>query len=117
MKKLLLFVFVLLFSHNLFPQVTLLSPNGGENWQVGTPQYLAWTNANMTDTVNIDYSTDNGTTWNRFANSANSMYPSYSWLLPTIESVDYKVPIALSLQGKAFEKSINSWCLCASVAK
>jgi len=94
MKKLLLFVFVLMFSHSLFPQVTLLSPNGGEIWLAGSTQNVSWADVNAsTGYVNLDYSTDNGVTWNRFANSASSMYPTYSWWIPTLVGTTYKVRV------------------------
>ncbi|MDP3684411.1 MAG: hypothetical protein Q8S01_10810, partial [Ignavibacteria bacterium] len=94
MKKLLLLVSVLLFSQNFFSQVTLLTPNGGEVWLAGSSQTVSWADVNAsTGYVNLDYSSDNGVTWNRFANSASSMYPTYSWWVPTLVGTTYKVRV------------------------
>lgn len=93
MKKLLLFVSVLLFSQNLFSQVTLLTPNGGEVWLAGSTQTVSWTDVNPTGYVNLDYSSDNGGTWNRIVSSANSMNPTYQWWTPTFAATTYKVKV------------------------
>ncbi|MFA4924517.1 MAG: hypothetical protein WC557_10025, partial [Ignavibacteriaceae bacterium] len=73
--------------------VTLLSPNGGEVWLAGSTQTVSWTDANPTGFVNLDYSSDNGGTWNRFVNSANSMYPTYQWGVPSLTGTFYKVRV------------------------
>jgi hypothetical protein len=53
------------------PYITLLRPNGGESWTVGQNQNIHWSRRNPGgNTVDIDYSTDNGTTWIRIATQA-----------------------------------------------
>ena len=50
------------------PYITLLRPNGGESWTIGQYQNIHWSRQNPSgNTVDIDYSTDNGTTWIRTA--------------------------------------------------
>ncbi len=39
--------------------IEVTSPNGGEKWQAGCNREIMWTSVNLTDTVFIDYSTDN----------------------------------------------------------
>jgi hypothetical protein len=36
------------------PKITLTSPNGGENWAIGSTQAITWTSTNMTGTVMIN---------------------------------------------------------------
>ncbi|MGE5498383.1 MAG: choice-of-anchor V domain-containing protein, partial [Syntrophothermus sp.] len=43
--------------------LSLISPNGGENWQVGLVKDITWSGAGV-DNVKIEYTTDNGTSWN-----------------------------------------------------
>jgi len=93
MKKLYFNILVFLFTQTVFPQLTLTSPIGGEVWLTGSTQAVSWMDANPNGYVNLDYSSDGGTIWNRFANSVSSMYPSYSWWLPTIPSINYKVRV------------------------
>ncbi|HOW80542.1 MAG TPA: S8 family serine peptidase, partial [Verrucomicrobiota bacterium] len=65
------------------PSVTVTSPNGGENWMVGTAHNITWTWLGAVNNVNIDYSIDGGTSWTSIAtNQPNA--GSYSWTVPTI---------------------------------
>jgi len=51
--------------------ITLLRPNGGESWTIGQNQNIHWSRQNPGgNTVDVDYSTDNGTTWIRIATQA-----------------------------------------------
>lgn len=45
------------------PQITVLSPNGGENWLVGSEQTILWNAVNTSGAVQVDLSRDNGRTW------------------------------------------------------
>ena len=64
------------------PYITLLRPNGGESWTVGQYQNIHWSRQNPGgNTVDIDYSTDNGTTWIRIATQAEDT-GWYLWNVP-----------------------------------
>ncbi|MCK5145830.1 hypothetical protein KAR48_03690, partial [bacterium] len=45
------------------PAITVTAPNGGENWEVGSTQSIAWTSNKTSGNVKIEYSSDNGTSW------------------------------------------------------
>jgi len=49
------------------PSITVTAPNGGETWIVGTTQTVTWTSQGITGTINIDLSTDGGSTWQNLA--------------------------------------------------
>lgn len=51
------------FRGPLTPQLTVVSPNGGENWTVGSVKQIVW-NAQAVSTVKLEFSTNNGATWN-----------------------------------------------------
>jgi hypothetical protein len=72
---------------------TVVSPNGGENWAVGTTQNIQWTSTNITN-VKIEYSTNNGTSWNIIAASTNAAAGTYSWLIPNTPSTNCLVQIS-----------------------
>ncbi len=57
----------------LAQMVTVLTPNGGESWNGGETQNITWSlDASITN-VNIDYSTNSGSSWIPVvANIANS---------------------------------------------
>lgn len=75
----------------IIPAITVTSPNGGENWYVGSMQNITWTSDYVAN-VRIYYSTDNGVNWILVANSEPSD-SSYSWLIPNTPSTECKVRI------------------------
>lgn len=76
-------------SDNVFsiyiPNVTITSPNGNEQWQGGSGQYIYWTSAGLSSYVNLDYSINAGATWTNIVNAASN-YGSYYWTLPNTPS-------------------------------
>jgi outer membrane protein assembly factor BamB len=65
------------------PNVTLLSPNGGEQWARGTKQEIRWSAEDNTSIVSISlfYSTDGGDTWQKIATGLDNK-GSYIWSVP-----------------------------------
>ncbi len=55
MKKLLFILFVILFGvGSLYPaQITVMSPNGGENWQIGSTHNITWNSSGITGNIGI----------------------------------------------------------------
>jgi hypothetical protein len=43
--------------------ITVLQPNGGESWLIGSSQTIAWTSINLTGNVKIELSTNGGSTF------------------------------------------------------
>jgi hypothetical protein len=80
------------------PSITLLSPNGGENWAVGTTHNITWTSVNV-DNLNLDYSTDNGSTWNSIATSVTANAGSYLWTIPNHVTDECRVRISDALHS------------------
>ena len=75
------------------PYITLLRPNGGESWTVGEYQNIHWSRQNPGgNTVDIDYSIDNGTTWIRIATQAQDT-GFYLWNVPGPATTTAKVRI------------------------
>ncbi|MCZ8286733.1 MAG: hypothetical protein O9353_14870, partial [Bacteroidia bacterium] len=66
--------------------IVLTSPNGGEVWQGATVQNITWNALGTSNTYNIAYSTNGGTSWtNIVTNYANST-GVYAWTVPNIPS-------------------------------
>jgi hypothetical protein len=75
------------------PYITLLRPNGGESWTIGQNQNIHWSRQNPGgNTVDIDYSTDNGSTWIRIATQAEDT-GWYLWNVPAPATTTAKVRI------------------------
>ena len=75
------------------PYLTLLRPNGGEIWTIGQYQNIHWSRQNPGgNTVDIDYSTDNGATWITIAAQAPDT-GWYFWTVPAPATTTAKVRI------------------------
>jgi Leucine-rich repeat (LRR) protein len=74
------------------PSITVIAPNGSENWQVNTIQTINWTfEGNIQDVV-LQYSTDSGSNWTDIAGPiANT--GSYDWTVPNDPSSNCLVKV------------------------
>ena len=110
---------------NTAPSLTLVSPNGGESVTAGGVYAIQWNAGNITGTVDLSYSTNNGSSWVPIANvglSAPAAAPaatadtyagsetvlsapakasaasthSYSWSVPDVPSTQCLVRVAYS---------------------
>jgi len=65
--------------------VKILSPNGSEYWSEGETHAITWSVSDALN-IDIDYSTDGGTTWVSIATSITANLGSYNWIIPKIYS-------------------------------
>lgn len=72
--------------------LSLISPNGGEFWQVNKNPYIIWKSTYISK-INIEYSTDNGSTW-----ILSKTVPAYTqrtqWTVPSAPSLSCLVRVA-----------------------
>jgi hypothetical protein len=54
------------------PEITVLSPNGGESWTVGNVRNILWNSQSVTGNVKIELSRDGGTTYEIIAASTTN---------------------------------------------
>ncbi len=78
---------------SVFPTVRLVSPNGGEKFLTGTDTVITWEGIAPSDTVKLEYSTNNGQTWNTITTEATG--GSYLWSMPNLPSKEYLVKVSL----------------------
>ncbi|MFZ6034064.1 MAG: PQQ-binding-like beta-propeller repeat protein [Melioribacter sp.] len=69
----------------LIKTLKLTKPNGGEAWTSGTEQEIAWSSSNIQN-VKLEYSSDNGTTWNEIMAITSAGSGKYKWVVPTVNS-------------------------------
>jgi subtilisin family serine protease len=79
------------------PSVTVLSPNGGEKWAVGSRQTIRWTAEDDFDrpedlTINLYYSTDGGDTWKPIELEVKNT-GEYEWVIPETPSNSCRVKV------------------------
>jgi Leucine-rich repeat (LRR) protein len=82
--------------------VTVTSPNGGQRWFIGSVYPVTWTTTGSISTVNIEYSADNGGSWNFIVSIANN--GSYNWTIPNSPSAICLVKVS-DASGTAFDVS------------
>jgi photosystem II stability/assembly factor-like uncharacterized protein len=58
------------------PSLEITTPNGGETYITNTGEYIEWNTIGVSD-VDIEYSTDGGSTWNFIGNSSGNTW--YWW--------------------------------------
>lgn len=61
------------------PEITVLEPNGGEEWFVGTSQEIRWESEDITGNVRILLSRDGGANWPYTLTSSTTNDGSYMW--------------------------------------
>ena len=64
--------------------MSVASPNGGECLLADTTYGITWSNRGSISTVLIEYSTNNGLSWNTIVTMHNSGL--YNWLVPIVDS-------------------------------
>ncbi|MFC6997195.1 GDSL-type esterase/lipase family protein [Rufibacter roseus] len=62
--------------------VKLLSPNGNESWEAGKQVTVSWQSENIIS-ADLEYSTDNGTSWSPIASSIAAINKKYTWTVPS----------------------------------
>ncbi len=69
------------------PQVTVLVPNGGEDWAIGATDTVRWIATDMfgIDSLGIYYSTDGGTSWDTVS-TGEPNDSNYAWTIPDTPS-------------------------------
>lgn len=80
------------------PTPLVTAPNGGETWNIGTTQNITWNSTTFVSAVKIEYSADNGVTWNLITSSTPNT-GSYSWTIPNNPSSQALVRIMNTLTG------------------
>ena len=65
--------------------IEVITPNGGESLGVGEEYYITWTSTGLTN-VKIEYSFNNGETWNSIESSVDANNGRYTWTVPDTTS-------------------------------
>jgi WD40 repeat protein len=87
------------------PTIKLTRPNGGETFFVGSDAPITWEGLSPSDTVSLDYSIDEGATWNNITTKATGL--EYNWLnVPEPESSQCLVRVSQSSNQKGSLDSV-----------
>ena len=83
---------------NLPDTIRVISPNGGEVFSPTTSTTINWSFRHI-DNIKIEYSTNNGSTWNLIVNNIPASQLSYTWTIPNAPSGQCRVKITSLLTG------------------
>ena len=90
--------------------LTVTSPNGGETWTAGTSQMITWTSDNINE-VKIEYTTNNGDTWNTIIENTTSD-GSYTWNpVPNTPTTAARIRVTDALNGVPDDISDGSFTI------
>jgi hypothetical protein len=74
-------------------KLTLTYPNGGESFQPFANESIHWDAVNTTGNFNLEYSSNNGGSWNAIA-TVNASLRNYAWSAPNVAGGDFLVRIS-----------------------
>jgi hypothetical protein len=72
--------------------VTVTYPNMGESFVPGETESIHWDAVNTTGTFTLEYSTNNGTSWNNIATVASNV-TNYAWTVPNTVTGSAKIRV------------------------
>ncbi len=87
------------------PFFLLTSPNGSENLYPSTFYDITWSSAFAGQNVALEYSTNNGSSWNNIIPSTPNITESYSWLVPNTPSTQCLVRVKDAANASASDVS------------
>lgn len=99
------------------PTITVTSPNGGENWIIGTQRTITWQKSGQIDFVDIYYTPDDGVTRYLIQGSVPADLGYYNWTVPTnLYSENMKIIIEKLVLDQIFsDESDNVFSVSALV--
>ena len=74
------------------PNRTITFPNGGEEFPANSNQEIKWLSNNIKN-ITIEYSDNDGGTWNTIVTNVDASSGSYIWRVPQEISTQYKIRI------------------------
>lgn len=96
----------------------ITSPDGGEKWDAGKLYQITWTAPTQKGLFYIDYSIDNGNTWQRInTNPVNSADLSYNWVTPRVKTTQALVRIVNAENGVEIDRSASTFSIIPSTAE
>ncbi len=87
------------------PNITVQSPNGGENWIIGSSQTIAWTSSGISGNVRIELSRDGGSSYPEVIAASLPISPgSYNWTVTGPASSSCRVKVT-SIESGVYDVS------------
>jgi VCBS repeat-containing protein len=95
------------------PQLTVVSPNGGETWAVGSTQTIRWKAEGVMGNVRIDLSRDGGSTWTTIIPSTPND-GSESWIVTGPATTQARIRIVSLANPAVWDMSDRPFAITAA---
>jgi cyclophilin family peptidyl-prolyl cis-trans isomerase len=92
----------------------LLAPQGGEDLEGNTVYQIEW-EAEIMPKVKIEFSTDNGSTWELIENNVNFDESPYDWSVPNIDAADCFIKLSVPSDPSLFKTNTTSFSIHKAV--
>ncbi len=102
-------------SFSIIPQgsISVIAPRGGEIFISGTTENIRWSSQNIPN-VTIEYSSNNGSTWNAIVSNIPST-GLYSWTnIPVVNSNQCRVKVKDAVNGVPYDTSGKNFSIVQS---
>lgn len=88
-------------------ELELTYPIGGESFVPGEWEILRWDAFGTSGSFNLEYSTDNGNTWNTIAQNISPVQSYYEWSVPTELTGQARVKVSRGSQSDISDTSFS----------
>jgi len=92
----------------------LLAPQGGEDLEGNTTYQLDW-DAEIISNVRIEFSSDNGESWEIIESNWNAEDHPYSWTIPNIDANDCFIRLSVPQNADLFKMNESSFAIHKAV--
>jgi PKD repeat protein len=93
-------------------QIKLTYPMGGERFVSGETEIIRWDATGNTGTFTVQWSNNNGTTWNNIASNLGTNVRHTSWVVPSTTGGQYKIRV---LSGNISDESAQPFSVSPAV--
>ncbi len=93
--------------------ITVVAPNGGESWQVGTTQNITWTTLGEVNDVKIELQRTNGGTWETIVDSTTDD-GSYPWVVTSPTTSVAKIKISEVGDPSVYDESNGTFSVTSA---
>ena len=78
---------------NTSEKITITYPVGGEVFAIGSNPVITYTSTGTSGSINLDYSTNGGVTWNAISSNQPDIGSYNGWIIPNTPSTNCKIRI------------------------
>lgn len=102
------------FKVHIEKSVVALAPYSGTNLNVDEQTTITWDNFGTSTNYNIDYSIDNGATWQSIAENIPSSTYAYNWTVPNAPTFQAKIRISSASDSTIFDTTDETFTIIPS---